>query len=911
VERNQGTGLLTGRTISHYRIGEKLGAGGMGVVWRAHDVHLDRDVALKVLPSTTLADPDRKRRFIQEARAASALNHPNIITIYDIDHADGVDFIAMELVSGRSVAQVLSRKGLRVNDALKYAIQMADALAAAHARGIVHRDLKPANLMVDETGRVKILDFGLAKLTGDGPGNDLLATRTLTSSPNTAEGVIAGTLPYLSPEQADGKHLDARSDIFSFGAVLYEMTTGRRAFGGESVVSTLSAILRDHPKPAAEVVGSVPAEVDRIIERCLQKDPNRRYQHAGDLRIDLQEVADRLLANGGVRRPSPHAALPRESRRWWWFAAFAASAAAAFGLGWRLHSPRDSPPALKLMRLTADAGLSGPPALSPDGKLLAYSADRGRDGERDLWVKQVAGGQAIRLTSDGAGNTTPDFSPDGSTIVFRSNRDGGGIYAIPAFGGDVRLLAANGLNPRFSPDGLRVAYWVGSETIAPNAPASGTVWVVPASGGQPMRVGRTLGAARYPIWSSDGTQLLVTGYPSTQANDATALDWWLVSVDNDRAVKTGANEVLSRAGLELDAQQGCWLSSAETVIFSTQSGDTRNLWRTTISQRTGRATGNVERLTTGTVNEVAPSCASDGAVAFTSVETRTELWSLDVDFDHGKPSGSLVRLTDAPAFRQHVSLSKGQRYAAFASDQSGRMNIWIRDLVTGRESALATSPLIQRYPVTNASGNRVAFSVFESGKRFVFVAVPGSAPEELCEGCLRATDWSRDEKTLLVFGGRPYQINTLDVTSHRQSPLLRHPTHNLLYTHYSPDNRWVSFTERTQPDRGRIAVAPIEGEKPVPERAWITIAEAGPEDWANWSPDGTTLYFTSPRDGNVCLWGQRIDTTTHLPQGEPFALQHFHGHMFYRQGGWSLVEGRIAIVLAEDAGNVWMLSRSR
>ena len=219
------------------------------------------------------------------------------------------------------------------------------------------------------------------------------------------------------------------------------------------------------------------------------------------------------------------------------------------------------------------------------------------------------------------------------------------------------------------------------------------------------------------------------------------------------------------------------------------------------------------------------------------------------------------------------------------------------------------SPMRDR-PAINSSGTRIAFSAYEHDKRVVYVSTPGGAPEKLCEACLRATDWSRDEKTLLVFGGNPYQVNTLDLASHRQTPLFKHPEYSLLYGRFSPDNRWVSFTARFQPNRGRIAIAPIDGPKPVPESAWITIADEEAEDWANWSPDGNTLYFTSRRDGHSCLWAQRIGASSRRPVGEPFAVQHLHGRVSYQQGGWSAAGGRIGLLLIEATGNVWMMSRS-
>jgi len=228
---------------------------------------------------------------------------------------------------------------------------------------------------------------------------------------------------------------------------------------------------------------------------------------------------------------------------------------------------------------------------------------------------------------------------------------------------------------------------------------------------------------------------------------------------------------------------------------------------------------------------------------------------------------------------------------------------------------MAASSLEQHYPVSNAAGDRIAFSAFEKDSRAVYVSAPGGVPEIVCEGCLRATDWSRDEKTILVFGGNPYQVDLLDVASHQRTPILQHPNYNLLYARFSPDNRWVSFTARTQPDRALIAIAPLDGPKPIPESAWMRISEATPGDWADWSPDGKTLYFSSTRDGHSCFWGQRIEPRSRRLLGEPFAAVHLHGRVYYQPGsmwgGWSVGGGRIAMLLAEDTGNIWMMSRLR
>src|SRR6516225_7839330 len=264
---------MTGKTISHYEALEKLGEGGMGAVFKARDTHLDRFVALKLLLPEAVANPDRRRRLVQEAKAASALNHPNIIHVYDIDEADGVLFIAMEYVAGKTLDQLAGRRGLPLHEVLRYAAQMADALAAAHAARIIHRDLKPSNIIVTEQGLVKVVDFGLAKLAECSlEETDATETVRMDESPRTDEGTIVGTVAYMSPEQAEGRKVDARSDIFSFGIVLYHMLTGRNPFQKPSRLATLSAIAAEEQKPLGEIAPGTPRELDRIVARCLRKD---------------------------------------------------------------------------------------------------------------------------------------------------------------------------------------------------------------------------------------------------------------------------------------------------------------------------------------------------------------------------------------------------------------------------------------------------------------------------------------------------------------------------------------------------------------------------------------------------------------------------------------------------------------
>ena len=372
----------------------------MGVVWLARDTRLGRTVALKVLRPGTPHDSDRRKRFAQEARAASALNHPNIVIIYEIDSEEGVDFIAMERVQGSPLDELIGRRGLTTGQVLKVGAQVASALEAAHAAGIIHRDLKPANIIVSPSGIAKVLDFGLAKLTE--PGASLVQTviagadtQDESGSPLlTAQGIVLGTAAYMSPEQASGKPLDVRSDIFSFGAVLFEMITGQRAFPGDSAVNTMASLVNDEPPAVRTLAPGTPHDLERVVTRCLRKDPARRFQGAADLRVALEELREEH-DSGSLPPVTP--AVARRPGFSWMLALLSIGMLAGIGFAWwKLLTPR-APAPRELTRLTSDPGLTGFPAISSDGKLLAYATDRATGRDLDIWVQQLPGGLAASL----------------------------------------------------------------------------------------------------------------------------------------------------------------------------------------------------------------------------------------------------------------------------------------------------------------------------------------------------------------------------------------------------------------------------------------------------------------------------------------------------------------------------------
>ena len=902
---------MTGRQISHYEVLDRLGEGGMGVVSLARDTRLGRQVALKILRPDAIHSHDRKQRFLQEARTVSSLNHPNIVTIYDIETVGEVDLIVMEYVRGRPLDDVIGRRGLTLAQTLRYGVQIARALEAAHEAGIIHRDLKPANIMVSESGAIKILDFGLAKITqrdsGDGAA---AATDAAFGGPHTADGVVLGTAAYMSPEQASGKRVDTRTDIFAFGVILYQMLAGRRPFEGEGGIDTITSILRDEPRPLHEFVPGMPRELERIVNRCLRKDSGRRFQAVADLRIALEELMEELDSGSLTAESVPAAHLPRR-RLNLLVPLFIALILAGVALTWWKYLLPRPPASLVLSRLTSDLGLTAFPTISPDGSLVAFSSDRAGGTNLDIYVQQIAGGDPIRLTHDSADEYEAVFSPDGSRIAYRSEKDGGGIYIVSALGGELKLVARDGRSPAFSPDGRQIVYSVGAPGVgAAFSFGASSIYTIPVTGGEAHRLVSDFAVALHPAWSPDGRHIIFLGTRQLGPPD---YDWWAAPIDGGAPISTGALAGFRKRGFTVGPQS--FALQQDSILFSMGKGDTLNLWRVPVSASSGwKPTAEPAQLTFGTGMEIQPSVARNGRIVFTSGNSNTDVWLLPAETSVGRVLGPLRQLTREAGDDYYPQISADGSRIAFVSSRSGNDDVWSLDPATAKATAMLDSPTRELHPRLSADGTILAFSSIEQGQRRIMLLPPGAGvPTMLCPDCGVLRDLSADGSSILLQAGPPPHVTLLHVTSRAVQLLLRHHQYPILAPRWSPDGKWIAFQVVERPATRTIYVAPFGGPQPVPESAWVRVSDGTTMDRNPvWSPDGNMLYFLSDRDSFRCIFAQRLDSARKTPVGDPFAVEHFHTaarNLMNTEGpgqiGLSVSRSSLVFTMGELTGNVW------
>jgi Tol biopolymer transport system component len=853
--------LQAGARLGPYEIVSDLGAGGMGEVYKARDTRLDRMVAIKVLPGDKVADPSRKSRFIQEAKAASALNHPHIVTIHDISNDSGVDFLVMELVPGKSLEQLVPAGGMGAPEVLKLAIQIADALAAAHAAGIVHRDLKPANVMVSDTGQVKVLDFGLAKLTVAALSED---DATRTAYHQTQEGAIVGTIAYMSPEQAEGKQVDARSDIFSFGSVLYEMLTGRKAFSGDSKLSTMSAILREETKPLAHVVPDIPAELDKAVQRCLRKDRERRFQHMADLKVALEDVKEE--SESGISVKAALLPKPQASRLLIYIAAALVLAIAAAAGLW-VKFGRTPAPALKITPLTS-TGTANYPAFSADGKLIAFS-QAGADGNVDIYVQQLGAGNPLRLTTDPAPDLNPVFSPDGRYIAFAR---GTVLMLIPSLGGTERELGA-GRGPDFSPDGKTIAVF---SQKAPGSPLG--IFLVSVETGERKQITSPPGTAfdYGPRFSPDGRTI------------AFARSFTAQSVEVDTVPVTGG-AVKSVAGDNRSINGLAWMPEGGEIVYSTRRmGRAQELWRVA-------ASGGTPQPFSGTgENAFYPVISgTDKRLAFAHQTYDENIWRLNLTAD--KASGAATKLIASTWQDDAPQYSPDGKKIAFASDRSGSFEIWVANADGSDAVELTSQGGHSGSPRWSPDGRRIAFDASVGGSGDIFVIDAGGGAPKLitimpAHGHSRSVpSWSSDGKSVYFacdMTGR-YEIWRVSSDGGEESQV----THQGGFDpRESPDGKQLYYTKKR--NFSQIwSISPDGGaESPV-------LADpAALTDFGWWQPFNDGIYFVSrvpqsnPEEDRIQFFSFATRTLTVIaPTNKPVS-----GY-----GGFSVSPDRQHVVFAQ------------
>ena len=844
---------MPGSKLGPYEILAPIGEGGMGEVWQARDPRLNRTVAIKVSKS------EFNERFGREARAVAALNHPHICQIYDV----GPDYLVMEYVEGSPLAGPMT-----ADKAVAYGSQILDALDAAHKKGITHRDLKPANILVTKQG-IKLLDFGLAKQALP----VLKPTDATLVAGVSVEGQLSGTLQYMAPEQLQGKAADARSDLFSFGCVFYEMLSGKRAFEEKSAAGLIAAVIEREPAPLNLSVG-----LNRVLRTCLAKDPDLRFQTAVDLKRNLRWAMEQ-----------PDVTIPTKSSKLWWAAIPVALAAGAFA--WAMMRPPStvlpSPP----VRITRN-GRSFTPALSPDGKLIAFSS-ASEDGNRDIYVQQANGSTPIRVTDDPAYDMQPAFSADGAKIYFQSTRDPRGIYEVPALGGNARLVIAGASNPKPSPDGKRMAYQMGGQLFVDFIPAVQPVAISPIDPRQTA------------AWSPDGSRLIYGGQ-----------EIYSVSADKRDRQQIGLFDNLRKRRMQSNFFTRIirWLPNGD-LLFTTPYGDAYNVWKIPLREA---HMGVPSPVTLGNSQGI-DADAVPGRVVYAVSNSTNSLWSLGCDLNSGKLQGSLKRLLDLKADALHPDITPDGSKLVYASRGNGPQSIWIKDLRTGKDRLLAQSNQAgddYSHMMFSPDGKQVAAllndvlqTTFPSGHGTVLINALGGSPKLIAEGGHRIRGWTPDGRYLLLWSilgtGK---ISILEVSTGKSSVILQMPDKHFSEPRLSRDGRWLAFREgRSQ--YGPLYLAPFHTTQPIVEKEWVKVADMA--SFPTWSPDGNTLYYVNSiaERQKAELIRQPLDPNTKSPNAPPTVFFRFEGQELSRPitNPIAVAQDQIVVVLDDRVSDIWSM----
>jgi eukaryotic-like serine/threonine-protein kinase len=812
--------LATGTKLGLYEIRSLLGAGGMGEVYRAHDPKLKRDVAIKVLPSFLCRDPERLQRFEQEARVAAALNHPNILAVFQMGTYNEVPYLVSELLEGWTLREHLKHGPVPLRWVIDCGAQVARGLAVAHEKGIVHRDLKPENLFITKDGRVKILDFGLAKLMqckGTVDGN------APTFSDLTEPGAVMGTVGYMSPEQVSGKPADHRADIFALGAILYEMLTGKRAFQKGTPAETMSAILNEDPPGVAQVAPATPLALQRVVQRCLEKNPEQRFQSASDLAFALEALSDSTGASAAAPK-----ALGFNKAGWKWAVVGTLVVVLVAGGGLVLFRTRESagPVRLEYTQLTNFADSAVAPALSPDGRMLAFI--RGNEtfiGPGEIFVKLLPDGEPVQLTHDGRPKMGPlAFSPDGSRIAYSISA--ADTWTVPVFGGEPRhwLANAGGLSWISFPGGQRQILFsgltgqgihMGVYTASESRADERTVYL-------PKDVN---GMAHRSYLSPDGRSIL------TAEMD---ISGWLPC----RSVPFDGSSPGERVGPQpSQCTDAAWSPDGKWMYFSANTEEGFHIWRQPYPD------GLPERVTSGATEEQGISFAADGRSFVTSVgEKQSTIWVHTSLGDRQITSQGYGFLPSFSADGKRLYyLQRSRANRRFVSGE-----LWVVNLITGTRERLLPDFLLEHYNVA-ADGNRIIFiALDEAGHSPLWIAaLDGSSPPRRLStlDCVRALFGIQDD--VYFVGGETTATPFLYHVNTDGSGLQKVAANHILFLYdVSPDGKWLAVWEENE---NAIGLYSTNGT--MHSSICSHCGTAGAEDRGitppivSWSRDGKRLYF--------------------------------------------------------------------